>query len=434
MKTRLLVRLTDPLLNSLSFPVYFNHARCTIAVISFHELLDRLIRRTNATLLIPPGEAMGEHAGRALRALSRWAIWMLAILPVGGPSVAAQERSAAAAVQAQNPNGSKRQSSGDDAMNGLDAALRNAGIDGETGRNVKTLLKHSSNPKGYADAFIASLNNLVKATDSQSSQRALQYVGDVLGTVATSADYHIIASGNDPNLRTEFAKAATALLAKAGADKIFNQPRFVERFEQELTAEKTAGMDFRHWGFVFAKSIENSRAAGGFALVLTFETGPNPLYYSYTGARSGAEWVTDKIDLIEANSNPGNAPDHRHLTVFFTSFNFEIRKARNQVPATLSNPFPSAYDLLAQDIADEALKFSGPNLGKLTDIVAGLLSHATVKENGPARNITREEVTGNLEQLRGGSPQGATQAKATLRAWLLESVDYQLRHPQAAAR
>lgn len=346
----------------------------------------------------------------------------------------AQRRTAPTPGTAQTPGSSARQSSGDGAMNGLEKALQNAGIDGETGRNVKTLLKHSSDPKGYADTLIASVNNLARATDSQSAQLALQYAGDVLGTIATSADYHIIASGNDPNSRAEFAKAATALLAKAGADKILNQPRFAQKFEQELAAETTAGTDFRHWGFLFAKSIENSRAGGGAALVLTFETGPNPLYYRYTGAPSGAQWVTDKIDLIEANSNPGNAPDPRHLTVFFTSFNFEIRKARNQVPATLGNPFPSAYDLLAQDIADEALKFSGPNLGKLTDIVAGLLSHATVKENGVARNVTREEVAANLEQLRSASPQAAKQAKATLRDWLVDSVDYQLRQPQAAAR
>jgi hypothetical protein len=345
----------------------------------------------------------------------------------------AQRRAALTPGSPQNPNGSNHQSS-NAGMNGLDTALQNAGIDGDTGKNVKTLLKHSSDPQGYADTLIASVNNLAKATDRQSSQRALQYVGDVLGTVATSADYHIIAGGNDPNARTEFAKAATALVMKAGADKIFNQPRFGEKIEQEITAEKYAGTDFRHWGFVFAKCIENSRPAGGTALVLTFETSPNPLYYSYTGALSGAEGVTDKIDLIEANSNPGNVPDHRHLTVFFTSFNFEIRKARNQVPASLSNPFPSPYDLLAQDIADEALKFSGPDLGKLKTVVAGLLCHATVKENGDARNVTPQEAGANLEQLRSSSPQQAAQAKATLRSWLRESVDYQLLHPQAAAR
>lgn len=375
---------------------------------------------------------MGGDRGIPHRRKSAFTVIFL-VIAVAAPA-RAQRRTAPTPDTAQNPGTSARQSSGDDAMNGLEKALQNAGIDGETGRNVKTLLKHSSDPKGYADSFIAALNNLAKATDRQSAQLALQYVGEVLGAIATSADYHIVASGNDTNSRTEFAKAATALLMKAGADKVLNQPRFAQKFEQELTAEKTAGTDFRHWGFLFAKSIENSRAAGGAAPVPTFETGPNPLYYRYTGARSGAEWVTDKIDLIEANSNPGNAPDSRHLTAFFTSFNFEIRKARNQVPATLGNPFPSPYDLLAQDIADEALKFSGPNLGKLQDVVGGLLSHATVKENGNERNVTREEVSANLEQIRSASPQGAAQAKATLRSWLLESVEYQLRQPQAAAR
>lgn len=338
------------------------------------------------------------------------------------------------AARAQNPNGAKRQSASDDAISGLDRALQNAGIDGETGRNLKTLLKHSSDPSGYADGLSASLNNLAKATDRQSTQQALQSVGDALGTVATSADYHIVASGNNPNSRAEFAKAAAALLAKAGADKIFNQPRFAEKFEQEINAEKYAGTDFRHWGAVFAKSIENSRVTPGAALVLRFETEPNPLYYRYTGAPSGAEWVTDKIDLIEANSNPGNAPDHRHISLFFTSLNFEIRKARNQVPATAGNPFPSPYDLLAQDIADEALKFSGPNLEKLKGVVAGLLSHATVNENGAARNVTPEETGRNLEQLRSSSPQTVAQAKAALRAWLQESVEVQLRHPQEVRR
>lgn len=375
---------------------------------------------------------MGGDQGIPHRRKSAFTVVFL-VIAIAAPA-RAQRRAAQTPGAAQNPGGSTRQSSGDDAMNGLEKALQNAGIDGETGKNIKTLLKHSSDSKGYADTFIASVNNLAKATDSQSAQLALQYVGDVLGTIATSADYHIIASGNDPNSRAEFAQAATALLMKAGADKIFNQPRFGEKFEREIAAEKTAGTDFRHWGFVFAKSIENSRAAGGAALVLTFETGPNPLYYRYTGAPSAAQWVTDKIDLIEANSNPGNAPDHRHLSLFFTSFNFEIRKTRNQVPATLGNPFPSAYDLLAQDIADEALKFSGPNLGKLTDIVGGLLCRATVRENGAARNVTPQEVAANLEQLRSASPQQAAQAKTTLRAWLQESVEYQLRHPQAAAR
>jgi hypothetical protein len=336
------------------------------------------------------------------------------------------------AAPAQNPNSLKREPSGDDAMSGLDKALQNAGIDGETGGNIRTLLKHSLNPQQSADGLGESLNALAKATDRQSTQQALQNVGDVLGIVATSADAHIVASGNDPNARAEFAKAAAALLMKAGADKIFNQPRFAQKFEQEINAEKYAGTDFRHWGAVFAKTIENSRAAGGAALVLRFETEPNPLYYRYTGAPSGAEWVTDKIDLIEANSNPGNAPDHRHLGLFFTSLNFEIRKARNQVPANLSNPFACPYDLLAQDIADEALKFSGPDLEKLKSVVAGLLSHATVNENGAARNVTPQEASRNLEQLRSGSPPEAAQAKAILRAWLRESVDYQLRHPQAA--
>ena len=90
--------------------------------------------------------------------------------------------------------------------------------------------------------------------------------------------------------------------------------------------------------------------------------------------------------------------------------------------------------MLAKDIAQEARKFSGPNLAKLTDTVATLTAHAAVDGSGTSRNVTPEDVGRTLEQLRRGSPPEAAQAKAILRAWLLESVDYQLRHPQAAAR
>jgi hypothetical protein len=346
----------------------------------------------------------------------------------------AQRRTAPMQGTAQNPGGSPRHSSGDDGMNGLDKAFRNAGIDGDTGTNIKTILKYSSDPNAYSAGLIESVNDLAKATDRQSTQQALLHVGGALAGTATSADYHIVASGNNPDSREELANALTGLLLKGEADKIFNNPHFTEKFQKEIIGEKNAGTDFRGWGGVFAKSIENSRAAGGAALVLTFETGSNPLYYSYTGAPSGAEPVTDKIDLIEANSNPGNAPDYRHLSLFFTSFNFEIRKARNQVPATLRNPFPSPYDLLAQDIAEEALKFSGPNLEALKKVTAELTVSATKADNGTTRNVTPEDVGRILEQLRHGSPPEAAQAKAALRAWLLESVDYQLRHPQAAAR
>jgi hypothetical protein len=339
----------------------------------------------------------------------------------------AQSRTVPTPGMAQTPSGSTHQSSGNDAMNGLEKALRNASIDGDTGTNIRTILKYSSNPKAYADGLIESVNDLVKATDRQSTQQALLEVGGALAGAATSADYHIVASGNNPDSRAELANALTGLLLKGEADKIFNNPHFTEKFQKEIIGEKNAGTDFRSWGAVFAKSIENSRAAGSAALVLRFETDPKPLYYSYTGAPSGAESVTDKIDLIEANSNPGNAPDHPRLSLFFNSLNFEIRKARNQVPANLSNPFPSPYELLAQDIADEALKFSGPNLEKLKNVTAGLTSHARVNENGTARGVTAEDVSRNLEQLRSASPQAVAQARAALRAWLRESVEYQLR-------
>jgi len=355
------------------------------------------------------------------------------VIAIAAPACA-QRRSAPTQGTAQNPGGSPRQSSGDAGTTGLDKALQNAGIDGDTGRNLKTIMDLvPDNARADCSTLLAnSLNKLANAPDRQSAQAALLEVGSAVAGAAMAADWHIhndsapkYAHDRAGNI-ARFVEAITPLLKRTGAG-------YTDAFIRNAE-EKGGGMLWRGTEGFLARSIENSRIAGGAALILTFETGPNPLYYSYTGAPSGAPWVTDKIDLIEANSNPGNAPDRRHLSVFFTSFNFEIRKARNQVPATLSNPFPSPYDLLAQDIADEALKFSGPNLGKLKDVVGAVLCHATVKENAVARNVTQEEVTGNLEQLRSGSPQAAAQAKGTLRAWLQESVEYQLRHPPDAPR
>jgi hypothetical protein len=100
----------------------------------------------------------------------------------------------------------------------------------------------------------------------------------------------------------------------------------------------------------------------------------------------------------------------------------------------MENPHPSPYATLAQDIAIEALKFSGPDLEALKKVTAELTANATKADGATTRNVTPEDVGGILEQLRHGSAPEAAQAKAVLRAWLLESVDYQLRHPQAAAR
>jgi hypothetical protein len=63
-----------------------------------------------------------------------------------------------------------------------------------------------------------------------------------------------------------------------------------------------------------------------------------------------------------------------------------------------------------------------------------LAAHATLYENGSARGVTAEDVSQNLEQMRHGSPQEVAQAKAALRAWLRESVEYQLRHLSADGR
>lgn len=346
----------------------------------------------------------------------------------------AQRRAAPTLDTAQNPGGSPRQSSGDDGMNGLEKALQNAGIDSETGKSIKTIVNFVPDD-ARADRMTlltASLNKLANAPDRQSAQAALLDVGGAVGGAAVLADWHIhndyaprYANDRAGNI-AKFVEAITPILTRTGAG-------YTEAFIRNAE-EKGGGMLWRGMGSFLAKSLENSRSASGAALVLTFEMGPNPLFYSYTGAPSGAEPVTSKIDVIEANSNPGNAPDNHHLSLFFTSFNFEIRKARNQVPATMSNPFPSPYDLLAQDIAYEALRFSGANLEALKKITAELTASATKADSGTTRNVTPEDVGRILEQLRHGTPPQAVQAKAILRAWLLESVDYQLRHPQAAAR
>jgi hypothetical protein len=147
-------------------------------------------------------------------------------------------------------------------------------------------------------------------------------------------------------------------------------------------------------------------------------------------ANPGIETLTAQIALIEFNGRAGDETDGNHVALYKTSVDFEYRKARNLVPRALKSPYP-IDDVLARDIAKEAGKFTGPNFARLTNAVAALAAHASLNDNGAERAVTREDVSRILNQLR-TSP-NSDEAATVLRSWLRESVDYQLRHPQAAA-
>jgi hypothetical protein len=190
-----------------------------------------------------------------------------------------------------------------------------------------------------------------------------------------------------------------------------------------------------HYELYFTAAIERARIPDtSEGTGPRFKTEPDGLaVINIIKANPGIEPVTTTVALIEFNGRAGDRTDLNHVGLYAASVNLEYRRARNEVPGALQSPYP-LDEVLAKDIAQEACKFSGPSFAKFTDAVAALTAYARVNENGTLRAIARGDIGRILEQLRHGSPPEAAQAKAVLRAWLLESVDYQLRHPQAAAR
>jgi hypothetical protein len=152
----------------------------------------------------------------------------------------AQRRFALTPGTAQTPSAAKRQTSGDDAMSGLDKALQNAGIDSEPGRNIKTIVNFVPDDvrTERITQLTSSFNKLASAPDGQGAQAALLEVGGAVAGAALLADWHI---------HNDYAP-------KYANDRVRNIARFVEAITPIL---KRTGV-----GYTDA-SIKNAEEKGG---------------------------------------------------------------------------------------------------------------------------------------------------------------------------
>jgi hypothetical protein len=209
-----------------------------------------------------------------------------------------------------------------------------------------------------------------------------------------------------------------------------------KQFHDQIADPEVARMareSHPHYELYFRTAIEKARIPDPIeGSGPRFKTQPDGLaVINLIKANPGIEPVTTQVALIEFNGRPGDQNDLNHFSLYQASVNFEYRRAQHQIPSAIQNPYP-LEEALTGDIAQEARKFSGQNFAKLTDAVAALTTHATVNDHGSVRVVTREDVSRNLDLLHSGSPQEAEQAKAALRAWLHDSVNYQIAHLQAA--